>query len=130
MESLSLRWFTSGKRSAESAVTFTVHPAEITRALARWSLAATAAVFTVLLSTWAAITPSIDQYLGAALWAGGFVFFALAIEVGIRKILPYIFTGLALPVLAVLGAEVAVEFSILAGAILAGWLAFWLGRRQ
>lgn len=128
MESLSLRWFTTGTRSAESTVSFTVRPAEIARIFARWSLAGAVAITTVLVTTWAAITPSVDQILGAALWAAGFIFFALALEVGIRKIFPYVITGMALPVLAVLGMELAAEFAILAGAVIAGWLAFWIAR--
>lgn len=126
METLSLRWFTAGNRSDRHSVTFAVHPAEIARLAMRWAVAGAVAISLVLATTWAAMTPAIDQFLAAGIWALGFVFFALALEVGIRKIFPYLFTGLTLPALAVLGMEFAAEFSVLAGAIVAGWLFAWI----
>lgn len=130
METLSLRWFSSADtHSGEHSATFAVHPMEIARLGVRWALAGAVAVSLVLAATWAAITPAVDQYLAAGIWAAGFVFFALALEAGVRKVFPYIFTGLALPSLAVLGMEFAAEFSILAGAVVAGWAAVAIVRR-
>lgn len=129
METLSLRWFSPTTRRAQHSATFAVHPMEIARQALRWSVAGSVAMALTLVATWAAITPAVDQFLAAGLWASGFVFFALALEVGIRKIVPYVLTGLALPVLAVMGMELAAGFSILAAAVIAVWLAVWIGRR-
>lgn len=129
METLSLRWFSGAARGGERTLTFAVHPMEIARLASRWAVAFAVAIPLILATAWAAITPAVDQYLAAGLWAAGFVFFALALETAIRRILPFIFTGLTLPALAVLGMEFAAGFSILAGAIVAGWLAVWIVRR-
>lgn len=128
METLSLRWFTADTRSGLPSATFAVSPIKIARIAIRWSVAGAVAFAFVLATVWAATNPLIDQYLSAGIWAVGFIFFALALEVGIRRIFPYVFTGLALPILAVLGTELAAEFSMLAGAIIAGWLAVWIVR--
>lgn len=130
MESLSLRWYTNSARSTASSTRFTVSTREITRIASRWAQAGAVAVISLLVATWAAITPSVDQFLSASLWAAAFVFFALAMEVGLRKVIPYVATGLVLPVLAVMGTEIAAEFSVLASAIVAGWLAYWVASRQ
>lgn len=96
----------------------------------RWSVAGTSAFVVLLAGIWAATSPAMAQYFHAGLWAAGFVFFALALEVNIKRIMPYISTGLVMPVLALLGSRVAEEFSILAVAVLAGWLAIWIGKRS
>jgi hypothetical protein len=100
------------------------------RSLARLTLAGTTAVSVIIAAAWMATTPSVFQYLSAGLWALGFVFFALALEVNIKRIFPLIITGFALPVLALLGSNVAEEFSILAATLVAAWLAFWIARRD
>ena len=128
METLSLRWFTAGTRRGLPSATFAVSPITIARIAIRWSVAGAVAFAFVLATVWAATHPLIDQYLSAGIWVVGFIFFALALEVGIRRIFPYIFTGLALPILAVLGTELAAEFSMLAGTVIAGWLAVWIVR--
>ena len=78
---------------------------------------------------WAALAPELAQYLSALLWGAGFLFFAVAIETKIRRVMPVVMTGLALPVLAVLGSRVAEEYSVLGVAMIAGWLATWIVRR-
>lgn len=96
----------------------------------RWSVAGTSALTVILAGIWAATSPAMTQYFHASLWAAGFLFFALALEVNIKRIMPFITTGLVLPVLALLGSRVAEEFSILAVAIIAGWLAIGIGKRS
>ena len=103
-------------------------PMEFTARIARLSIAGAAALAVVIAGTWAALTPSMAQVLSALLWGTGLLFFALAIETNIRRVLPVIATGLALPVLAVLGSRVAAEFSVAAVVILAAWLAIWITR--
>lgn len=107
-----------------------IDAAELTRSVVRWIGAATVAALVAIASIWAATNPAVDHFLGAALWGAGFVFLAIAVEVDIKRIFPYIITGVALPVLAVAGSYVAEEFSMLAGVIVAAWLAYWIARRS
>ena len=68
---------------------------------------------------WAINVPSLGQFIQASLWASGFVFLALAIDSEKPTVgLPFA-TGIALPVLALLSANVAVEFAVVAGFVLA-----------
>lgn len=106
-----------------------VTPADIARISARLVVAAGAASSLFIVATWAALTPALAQYLSAGLWAAGFVFFALAIEPGVKRVLPLVVTGFALPALAVLGSRVSDGFTIAAAAIVAAWLAAWIARR-
>lgn len=103
--------------------------AALVRHAARWLVGLATAAGLVFGAILAAMNPALDQYLSAVIWGAGFVFFALALDTGIRRIMPRIFTGLALPVLAVLGTEVAVEFSVLAAALIGAWVALWIIRR-
>lgn len=130
METYSLTLQVPKTRSARRTTWANIRSAELARVTARWSVATASALAVLVVAIWAAATPSIAQYLAAALWGTGFIFFALAIEVRIKKVMPYILTGMTLPALAVLGSHVAAEFSMLGGVIVAGWLAFWLGRRR
>lgn len=102
---------------------------DVARFTARLVAAGAAAGLLFMFATWAAVTPALAQYLGAVLWAGGFVFLALAIEPGVKRVYPLALTGLALPALAVLGSRVAVGFTLVAAAIVAAWLAAWIVRR-
>lgn len=101
----------------------------VTRKTARWAVAVAAGLAILITVTWAATTPAAAQALAGLIWGAGFIFFALALEVRIKRVMPYILTGMALPALAVMGSRVAEEFSIIAGAIIAGWMATWLIRR-
>lgn len=103
---------------------------DISRRLARLALAGSAALLVIIAAAWMATTPSVNQYLSAGLWALGFAFFALALEVNIKRVLPLIATGIALPVLALLGSRLFVGFSILAAAVVAGWIFTWITRRD
>lgn len=118
------------KGSAAKALLIGIESLNLKARIVRWSLAGTVAMATAIAAIWSATTPQAGHLFNAVLWVAGFAFFALALEVGLRKIFPYIFTGMILPVLAVLGSEVAPEFSMLAGAIVAAWLAYWIGRGQ
>lgn len=102
----------------------------LTHRLLRWGFAGFAATATLVISIWAALNPAMTTYLGVSLWGLGFVFFALAVEAGQRRAVPLVLTGMALPVLALVGDRLAGEFSILAGAIVAGWLAHWIAGRD
>ena len=104
-------------------------PSKITAKLVKWSLAGSVALAVVIAAAWAATSPAIAGFLAASLWASGFIFFVLAMEVDIKRVLPYIATGLTLPVLALLGTHLAVEFSFLGALLVAGWAAMWIGRR-
>ena len=100
------------------------------RQCTRWTVAVTVALSVVVAGIWAATTPALHQYLSALLWGTGLLFFAIAIEVKISRVMPVVFTGLALPVLAVLGSRVAEEFLVIAVTMVAVWLAVWIGRRK
>lgn len=101
-----------------------------TQRLLRGLLSAAAATTVLIVAIWAASDPALATYLAVSIWGAGFVFFALAVDAGSRWSVPLVLTGMALPALAVLGDYVATEFSMLAGAIVAAWLAGWMYRRS
>ena len=107
-----------------------LRPMDYSARLARWTLAFVVASAVMIPGIWAALTPEMGQYLSALLWGGGFLFFAVALGANIRRVMPVVGTGLALPVLAILGSRVAEEFSVLAVAWVAAWLATWIVRRK
>ena len=104
-------------------------PGKIAAKLVNWSLAGSVALAVDIAAFWALTTPAIAAFLAPALWGLGFIFLTLALAVDIKRVLPYIATGLALPVLAVLGSNLAVGFSFVGAVLVAGWVAMWIGRR-
>lgn len=102
---------------------------EVSRKIARWTLAVSPGVAIMLAALWAASTPAVHDIYSAAVWATGFVFIALAVEAPMSRNLPLLVTGMALPVLGLLGSRIAMEFSILATLIVAVWFALWILRR-
>lgn len=97
-----------------------------TRAL----LATVVALAIVVGAAWLVTLPEFAIYLQAALWAGGFVFVALAVESDspLAAVLQ-LATGIALPVLAWLSSRSAVELAIVAAALVAAWVATAVFRR-
>ena len=61
--------------------------------------------------------------LQAMIWVAGFIFLALAMETRKLNFEGLLATGFALPVLALLSANVSVEFAIIGAALIAGWVA-------
>lgn len=80
-------------------------------------------------SAWAIGTFETSIVLQALIWAAGFVFLAIAVEARKLNFAGLLLTGLALPVLAVLSSKVAVEFAIVAAALIAGWVATAIFKR-
>lgn len=74
-------------------------------------------------SAWAIGSFDSAIVLQATIWVTGFVFLALAMDARRLVFEGMLATGLALPVLALLSANVAVEFAIVAAALVAGWVA-------
>jgi hypothetical protein len=93
-------------------------------------LAAVVALAIVVGAAWLITLPEFAVYLQAALWAGGFVFVALAVESDspLAAILQ-LATGTALPLLAWLSSREAVELAIVAAALVAAWVATAIFRR-
>lgn len=120
----------SGHQRSVHSKTGGIALADIVRTSARLVVAGGAASSLFIFATWAALTPSLAQYLSAGMWAVGFIFFALAIEPGMKRVNPLVATGLALPALAILGSRVSEGFTIAAAAIVAAWLAAWLAQRD
>lgn len=130
MNTQSVSIITDSQKARKETRLIEIKPLEFTARLARWSVAGTVALAVIIAGTWAATTPAIAQYLSALLWGTGLLFFAIAFEVNIKRVMPVIMTGLVLPVFAVLGSRVAEEFSILAVIVVATWLAGWIGRQR
>lgn len=101
---------------------------DIGRATLRLTLSGAAAIVFFVIVTWLALTPGLAQFVSAGLWAAGFGFFALAIEPDVRRTYPMALTGFALPALSLLGQHVFEGFTIVALALVAAWLALWIGR--
>lgn len=91
---------------------------------ARALLALVAAAAVVVAAAWLVTLPEYAPYLQAAIWAGGFVFAALAVESDspLTAIL-LLTTGIAMPALAWLSSRLAVELAIVAAALVAAWVA-------
>jgi hypothetical protein len=97
-----------------------------TRAL----LAVVVAAGLVVAAAWLVTLPAQVVYLQAALWAGGFVFVALAVESDSPlAALLQLAIGVALPVLAWLSSRMAVELAIVAAALVAVWAVVAIFRR-
>ena len=97
---------------------------------ARLLLAATPALAILVASAWAVATGSDSGILQAAIWASGFIFFALAIEAVESDYAALLFaSGAALPVLALLSAFVAAEYALIAATVIAAWIATAILRR-
>jgi hypothetical protein len=77
----------------------------------------------VIGAAWLVTQQNLVIYLQAALWASGFVFFGLALDLKKAAIGLSLATGFALPLLAWLSSNVAVEFSIIAVVLVAAWVA-------
>jgi len=128
METQSLVYL-PGSASTSRKLPVRIPTAELTRGITRWTTAGAVAALVTIAAIWAATNPAVTQYLNAAIWGAGFIFLALAVDVGIKRIYPFVTTGIALPLLALLGSHVTEEFSVLAGVVVAAWLAHWIGRR-
>ncbi|MGH8035257.1 MAG: hypothetical protein ACREO9_08540, partial [Lysobacterales bacterium] len=74
-------------------------------------------------SAWAIGSFNSAIVLQAMNWVAGFIFLALAMETRKPNFEGLLLTGLALPVLALLSANVTVEFAIVGAALVAGWVA-------
>lgn len=116
--------------TAERPYEFNIPRFNFNQLIGRWILAVGIAAVVVIAAILAATTPAAVQFLSAGLWGVGFIFLALALEVGIKRVSPYVLTGIALPTLALLGSYIAPVFSILAGVIVAAWLAVWIACRD
>jgi hypothetical protein len=83
----------------------------------------------VSIATLWAISAGAAQFVSALYWAGGFIFLALMVENedGYRTYLAT--SGLGLMTLAWLSSRVAPEFGVLAGFLVAAWLAAPVVRR-
>lgn len=103
----------------------------VTRVI-RFGLAATIALVLVLAFTWIALTPGLELIFAAFLWATGFSFLALTLDMhqSMKRVLPLVATGVGLPIMAILGTKVSVGFLIMAGAVIAGWLVNWIVRKN
>lgn len=91
---------------------------------ARALLAVVVAAGVVVAAAWLVTLPEFAPYLQAAIWVGGFVFVALALESDSPlAALLQLAIGVAMPVLAWLSSRMAVELAIVAAALVAAWAA-------
>lgn len=93
-------------------------------------LALVPALAVVVGATWLVNQPAEVVYLQALIWALGFVFVGLAVEAESAEMaLLHLATGIALPVLAWLSAQVAIELVVVAATLVAAWVAAAILRR-
>lgn len=95
----------------------------VTRIVSRAILALVPAVAVTVSAAWLVTMPDLVIYLQAALWTSGIVFFGLALDSEKVTIGFGLATGFALPVLALLSLNIAVEFAIVGVALVAAWIA-------
>ncbi len=91
-------------------------------------LALVPALAVVTGAAWLITAPDLAAYLQAFLWGAGFVFLGVAIDAPKPLSMLSLLTGLALPALAMLSSQLAVEIAVLAVAILAAWTAMAIWR--
>jgi len=86
-----------------------------------------AALAVIVGAAWLIAAPDLAAYLQAFLWGAGFIFLGIAVDAPRPVSTLALVTGLALPSLAMISSQVAVEIAIVAVAILAAWtaLAIW-----
>ena len=108
-----------GKRTLEPASRLS----EILTLGSRIFVASVPALALVVAAAWLLTTPAWVVYLQATLWASGFVVLGLALDGRAPVSILQLATGIALPVLALLSANVAIEFAVLGTALVAAWLA-------
>jgi len=80
-------------------------------------------------AAWVITDPSLELFLQATIWTSGFVFLGLALESEGATAGLALATGLMLPILALLSESVAGEFTIVAAALIAAWIAAAILRR-
>jgi hypothetical protein len=95
----------------------------LTLLVSRAILALVSALALITGAAWLVTAPDLVVYLQAALWTSGFLFFGLALESEKATVGLSLATGFALPLLSWLSSKVAVEFSIVAVALVAAWVA-------
>lgn len=95
----------------------------VTRIVSRAIVALVPAMAITVSAAWLVTMPDLVIYLQAALWTSGLVFFGLALDSEKTTIGFGLATGFALPVLALLSLNIAVEFSIAGVALVAAWIA-------
>lgn len=96
---------------------------------ARSFLALVPALAIVVGAAWLVTAPDLAIYLQATLWASGLIFLGLAIDTESPFNVLSLLTGLALPALALISSQVAVEVAIVAATLVAVWLAAAIWRR-
>ena len=90
--------------------------------------AAVPAALVSVITIWA-ISAGALMYVSAVYWAAGFIFLALMVEDENGRTARFAVSGLALMALAWLSSYVAPEFGVLAGFLLAAWVAAPVVRR-
>jgi len=80
-------------------------------------------------AAWAITDPGLELFLQATLWTSGFIFLALALESDGAVVWLSLATAIVLPALTLLGDRVASEFTIIAAALVAAWVAAAILRR-
>ena len=122
MKTQTIEWFQNDfpRRAALSGSVGTLNRA--LRLAAKGFTALVPALAIVVGTAWAISVPGLEQFLQASLWASGFVFLALAIDSEKPTVGLPLATGIALPVLALLSANVAAEFAVVAGFLVAAWV--------
>jgi hypothetical protein len=93
-------------------------------------LAAVPALAIVVGSAWLVSAPELVILLQAALWSGGFLFFGLALDAPKAHVMPLLASGFALPTLALMSANVALELAIVAASIVALWVAIGIYQKR
>ncbi|MBT8046925.1 MAG: hypothetical protein HKN57_14985 [Xanthomonadales bacterium] len=130
MKARTIEW-TGSDHSAPLASRKTVDGINrLLRLSARGFLALVPALVVVVGAAWVVTVPDLVIYLQATLWASGFLFLGLAIDTEPPFNGLSLLSGLAIPSLALLSANVAVELAIVGAALVAMWLAAAVWRRQ
>lgn len=123
MKTHTMEWTDLNERNTAANVNPVGHVNSALRLASNAFIALVPAVLIVVGAAWLITVPSLVVYLQATLWTSGIVFLGLALDSQKSTIALSIATGLALPALAVLSSKLAIEFAVVAAALIAAWVA-------
>ena len=130
MKTHSIEWSPINTENSQIVLNPARQLQRILRLATKTFLAVVPALAVIVGATWLVNQPGEVVYLQALIWALGFVFVGLAVEAESAEMaLLHLATGIALPVLAWLSAQVAIELVVVAATLVAAWVAAAILRR-
>jgi len=130
MKTHSIEWLNLESRNNENAIDPIGRLNKVLWLAAKAFVAIVPALAIVTGAAWLISAPDLTVYLQVVLWTSGLVFLGLAVDAEKRPIaLASLVMGIALPTLAILSSNIAVELALVAAALVATWVAVAIFRQ-